>query len=343
MMNWWLCFVNRLCASMWHLSTTMATLTRNPLSSHPFARAPAGTIVESTDGSVSMDSNDFAGRDSPQLLETDNQSCCSDDTVLSVGNEQEQLPNSSPSSGTQPPRPDLSFKNIESHLNAISKITNSTLDPNGHHHHHGPGSIKSDPSSPSSQRLSPASSKSFNDSPAPFHLGLNNNRGDKSPMHSPVNSPSSQKTYSGPESPQSPKSETKQHFYFRPNVLKMDNVEPTNGCLKFSIDNILKADFGRRITEPINIRKSKPNKKALAVAESTRGSFERERDVPAAAAPVDLSKSEDKQPANQQQSPQQQGATAGSGNGGKDAPILWPAWVYCTRYSDRPSSGKRWA
>lgn len=21
-------------------------------------------------------------------------------------------------------------------------------------------------------------------------------------------------------------------------------------------------------------------------------------------------------------------------------PILWPAWVYCTRYSDRPSSGK---
>ncbi len=23
-----------------------------------------------------------------------------------------------------------------------------------------------------------------------------------------------------------------------------------------------------------------------------------------------------------------------------DAPILWPAWVYCTRYSDRPSSGR---
>ncbi|KAH9420874.1 homeobox protein [Dermatophagoides pteronyssinus] len=22
-------------------------------------------------------------------------------------------------------------------------------------------------------------------------------------------------------------------------------------------------------------------------------------------------------------------------------PVLWPAWVYCTRYSDRPSSGKQ--
>ncbi|TSK92865.1 Homeobox protein engrailed-1a [Bagarius yarrelli] len=36
------------------------------------------------------------------------------------------------------------------------------------------------------------------------------------------------------------------------------------------------------------------------------------------------------------------GAKLGSGEaaGGKD-PLLWPAWVYCTRYSDRPSSGPR--
>ncbi|KAL7991761.1 hypothetical protein Chor_016017 [Crotalus horridus] len=37
----------------------------------------------------------------------------------------------------------------------------------------------------------------------------------------------------------------------------------------------------------------------------------------------------------------------GSGNGGVGAsgdsqqPLVWPAWVYCTRYSDRPSSGPR--
>ncbi|NWI63187.1 HME2 protein, partial [Todus mexicanus] len=29
-----------------------------------------------------------------------------------------------------------------------------------------------------------------------------------------------------------------------------------------------------------------------------------------------------------------------SSNAGNQ-PMLWPAWVYCTRYSDRPSSGKR--
>lgn len=38
-----------------------------------------------------------------------------------------------------------------------------------------------------------------------------------------------------------------------------------------------------------------------------------------------------------------QGAELSSGEaaGGKDnRGLLWPAWVYCTRYSDRPSSGK---
>lgn len=33
--------------------------------------------------------------------------------------------------------------------------------------------------------------------------------------------------------------------------------------------------------------------------------------------------------------------SGGEAAGGKDPqPLLWPAWVYCTRYSDRPSSGK---
>ncbi|XP_069504044.1 homeobox protein engrailed-2 [Ambystoma mexicanum] len=30
-----------------------------------------------------------------------------------------------------------------------------------------------------------------------------------------------------------------------------------------------------------------------------------------------------------------------SSNAGSKQPMLWPAWVYCTRYSDRPSSGPR--
>ena len=38
---------------------------------------------------------------------------------------------------------------------------------------------------------------------------------------------------------------------------------------------------------------------------------------------------------------QHQNASAGSGGEGSNSKEpLWPAWVYCTRYSDRPSSGK---
>lgn len=35
-------------------------------------------------------------------------------------------------------------------------------------------------------------------------------------------------------------------------------------------------------------------------------------------------------------------ATNSTGTGAKSSggPMVWPAWVYCTRYSDRPSSGK---
>ncbi|XP_030607774.1 homeobox protein engrailed-1-B-like isoform X2 [Archocentrus centrarchus] len=36
------------------------------------------------------------------------------------------------------------------------------------------------------------------------------------------------------------------------------------------------------------------------------------------------------------------GSNAGSPTPAKESqPLLWPAWVYCTRYSDRPSSGPR--
>lgn len=35
-------------------------------------------------------------------------------------------------------------------------------------------------------------------------------------------------------------------------------------------------------------------------------------------------------------------AVNGTGAGSAESqPLLWPAWVYCTRYSDRPSSGKK--
>lgn len=270
--------------------------------------------LDSTDGSVSMDSTDHYNRESPNL---DDNSCCSDDTVLSVGNEN-PLPSES-----------LSFKNIESHLNAISQITNSTLDPDCVQKN-----CKS-PSSPINHRLSPVSTKSVSASPTPSFSSRNNEyHHEKSNPTSPeyisplfrqnLCSPVSPKqSVSSPGSPESsnrsPKLPETQHFYFRQNGAKTTNNNDTaSGSLKFSIDNILKADFGRRITDPINIRKSKPTKK---VVHETVKEFE----DTSKSGPVDLSKTDT-----------EKGGKSESGS----QPMLWPAWVYCTRYSDRPSSGK---
>lgn len=271
----------------------MATLATN-LQPHHFSRRNMDSSMES-----SMDSNDgdvdaasSYGRESVNI---DNNSCCSDDTVLSVGNETPVVVQTE----------SLSFKNIESHLNAISKITNSTLDPE----------LKSPVSPLNNHRLtnSPLSVKSATTDSLGFYGEKSNPASPASNnLFSPI-SPGRLLYTSGSESPESanrsPKpQDTGHNFFYAP---KANNNEPAlSGSLKFSIDNILKADFGRRITEPINIRKSKPKKAAEKGEDGKPG-------------PVDLSKAEEKS-----------GKSEGSGQ-----PMLWPAWVYCTRYSDRPSSG----
>ncbi|KAJ8947642.1 hypothetical protein NQ314_008565 [Rhamnusium bicolor] len=213
----------------------MAALASNMVPQpHHFSRQN----MESTDGSISMDSSDNFDRESPNI---DNNSCCSDDTVLSVGNE-----NPVPETTSET----LSFKNIESHLNAISQITNSTLNPEM--------SLRS-PSSPVNHRLSPSSTKStpnFCFRPADFE------KSNSTDMFRP--NLCSPRSISSPESPESVNRSPRRHenFYFNNQNSHKDtsNNDANNASLKFSIDNILKADFGRRITDPINIRKSKPKK-----------------------------------------------------------------------------------
>ncbi|XP_026674630.1 segmentation polarity homeobox protein engrailed-like isoform X2 [Ceratina calcarata] len=109
--------------------------------------------------------------------------------------------------------------------------------------------------------------------------------------------------------------------------------------LKFSIDNILKADFGRRITDPISLKKSRPKKVSSRPIDLTKDFLE--------------SVSESSEKSNSETSSATNNASPGvatAGNptsnasgppateAGKQLP--WPAWVYCTRYSDRPSSGR---
>lgn len=102
------------------------------------------------------------------------------------------------------------------------------------------------------------------------------------------------------------------------------SVSTNNRTLKFSIDNILKSDFGNDNGVP-NVKKpskpSKAEKKEKLDKDSERTPTEGKKTEQDKESPVDLSQD-----------------TSGSGSG--EAPMLWPAWVYCTRYSDRPSSGE---
>ena len=87
---------------------------------------------------------------------------------------------------------------------------------------------------------------------------------------------------------------------------------PVSRHLSFSIENILKPDI------KIN---SKPKPENIKVQS------------PEIEVPVDLSKTSNEAPRTDPDCPP--GMVRGP-NG-----QLWPAWVFCTRYSDRPSSGPR--
>lgn len=71
---------------------------------------------------------------------------------------------------------------------------------------------------------------------------------------------------------------------------RLQATTPTTGNIKFSIENILRPDFGRTSNDNV----MSPSRQRLNDSEDTVC---------------------------------------------QKPPMLWPAWVYCTRYSDRPSSG----
>lgn len=109
--------------------------------------------------------------------------------------------------------------------------------------------------------------------------------------------------------------------------------------LKFSIDNILKGDFGRRITDPISLKKSRPKKVSSRPIDLTKDFLESSSDA------SERSNSEPTTTTTTNASPTgistENTTSKATGSTGTDpGKMLWPAWVYCTRYSDRPSSGE---
>ncbi|XP_060923245.1 homeobox protein engrailed-1-B-like [Limanda limanda] len=130
----------------------------------------------------------------------------------------------------------------------------------------------------------------------------------------------------------------------------------------FFIDNILRPDFGSR-KEPA-YRSPTPGREnvnplAGSLCLDSNCSSDSTESSPCSSSSTSSS------PSSKQNSAKQQGEAAGgtgpgryadspssivvvgSGTGAAAAPskesqpLLWPAWVYCTRYSDRPSSGPR--
>lgn len=216
---------------------------------------------------------------------------------------------------THDPSALTSFRGIHNHLNAISQITQN-LGSAMHHPHDMKFTSPSSPSDTSSQ------------SPPVMHT----------PMHA-------------------------NHALHAAAMFMNNNLKDHQDNLKFSIDNILKADFGRRITEPLMKRSgggakgnasSKKHLKQLknkqsrhspepAMLLSPQSSVGDRSDI--GGAPMDLTAAEMlERESNKSVSPPPSGntATGSSGSSSSDGkgPIVWPAWVYCTRYSDRPSSGK---
>uniref|UniRef100_A0A667Y716 Homeobox protein engrailed-like n=1 Tax=Myripristis murdjan TaxID=586833 RepID=A0A667Y716_9TELE len=94
------------------------------------------------------------------------------------------------------------------------------------------------------------------------------------------------------------------------------NLQIPHRVTNFFIDNILRPDFGRKKDGSANREEN-----SLASRENHSPAAPRTEPVGSTVSDSDSSQASSNQAAAQ--------------------PMLWPAWVYCTRYSDRPSSGPR--
>lgn len=126
-----------------------------------------------------------------------------------------------------------------------------------------------------------------------------------------------------------------------------NNINEPN--LKFSIDNILKPSFGRRITDPLlkrnkTIRKSTQRSTSSAAANTVDKhpiDLTGAQQTAASTLPVTtVAAVATTAVANSPTTSDAGAASSGEADKSAKGPMVWPAWVYCTRYSDRPSSGK---
>ncbi|KAF3698822.1 Homeobox protein engrailed-2b [Channa argus] len=138
-------------------------------------------------------------------------------------------------------------------------------------------------------------------------------------------------------------------------VLQPSDNQPSLRITNFYIDNILRPDFGRKRKDRTLVleggsvgvfigREELARRKALKTGNQHQGGAGSEEDTGA---------SDDQHPDPQSRRLDLIADNVGRRDDGDQCcrpqasspiaarPMLWPAWVYCTRYSDRPSSGPR--
>lgn len=225
-------------------------------------------------------------------ISVDDNSCCSDDTVLSVGNE---APANYQNEKNDPQL--TSFKHIQTHLNAISQLSQN-LNINQ------PILLRPNPITPNplmflNQPLlfqNPLMNQVDLKSGIPrmsipqnsLNLNQQFNMGFVRKNQEPLNRIDENRRQNQNYSPKSPDNESERDFI-------------NQNCLKFSIDNILKADFGRRITDPLTKRKTLKSRqfevKSTPVKEVTSPPKDVEARVPEVKpvdkGAIDLSKGDD--------------------------------------------------
>ncbi|XP_038585435.1 homeobox protein engrailed-2a [Micropterus salmoides] len=132
------------------------------------------------------------------------------------------------------------------------------------------------------------------------------------------------------------------------------NLQIPHRVTNFFIDNILRPDFGRKKDGGANREES-----SLASRESHNSPAAPQSEpvgstVPAEGTSTPHTVTGTKKPTIAADEPLKSRGENGdqclssdsdssqaSSNPAQSQPMLWPAWVYCTRYSDRPSSGPR--
>ena len=192
----------------------------------------------------------------------------------------------------------------------------------------------------------------------PAHVNdLNCNSGPESPEIRVTETPESE-ACSSPRRSSSPQtSEARAPLIFQP-FLPLPGG-PHHRSLPFSIDNILKPTFGPRtlLQNPAFFslaaaaasaqQKLMPERqRSPSSSSSSNGSLVKsEHKSPPSSPinhnnnqPVDLSSKNGNAGDAKKKADDQEGVPPGMVRGPNGQ--LWPAWVFCTRYSDRPSSGK---